>query len=664
MASPPNQDPWYKLDRYSDELPKKINEVIDTSAGARKGELLDAALMAFFYERDRWSATDVNSALGPAALARYQQFVGDGRDNSIPAMNQVKSAIDTMVSQMIEGAPTLRVRTVNATYEVIRQHEIRSRVLNGTLANPSTSEAEFMWARDGLIKRKGWVYPRYSSGQLVVQRLQPYQVYYDPRDAMHGDISQLHVVELIERDEFLSWYEKVQSLNDKGSARQDIPDKAKRAKEIEELPRAHGYTDGDAAWQGAFSMLLASGPSFSLADRLRVVYSWRRSWRNSKPDGRALITVFGGSGAPGAGGRVGDRGVLALDVPFSRVQLPAIHWSPWRADLGIDGISMVDLLLPTQLAIDRSMYKLQRMQDKYGHHKLVLPPGTPDHVATALMNEGVKVIHSPAAQVPTLVEAHTLSQSQVAWLEFLISQPIAMTGVTQGALEGRSDLSPAASGISRIEDRLQKRDRQNTMREAYSRARIQLGHSILSANDDALGIDKDYQVSYTINTRLVSRPWADLQIANNAYVVDIEQRGTLGDTRSGQIQKLIEYANLGLLDPDIVRTALIKEPDVERWASAALAPVQAIEDHLAILSDPDAEEEWPSAQPTEDMDLQLAVKLTTLTINQAMALHAADDTVARLSAYKLAAIRTLPQPELPPVGAAVSAELPSDPSVV
>lgn len=647
--------PWFRQPEYSIDVTRAVFDALCASARERDYELTRAAINAWAYERDRWTGIDLTGAPGYGdddSLFGVLSASGDVMSNrSIPWINKINSSIDVVTDKILQGLPTLSVRAANAPYELRRLLDMRSAALTSTLAGEQAEGALYLFVRDALIKRIGFLRCQFMHGRLQLQRLHPWQVFYDDRDVEHGEMSQVHVAYLVDRDEWLSWYRGVKARDSDGQSMR-IPDHAARIRQIEELPPAYDLLPSSdefsVRWLGARRWLRDRSPA--LSDQIRVVWSWKRSWRAGEATGRVVCSVIGDTTQTSS--------VVALDMPFARDTLPVVWWSPWQADTGITGIALAEKLLGAQLATDRTLFKLQRLQDKYGHHKWGVQKGQlTDETAKALLASGIHVFEFDG-EVPELIPPMSLNPSDVQWLNFVLDRPASEQGVNPGLTEGRSQLGANASGAARVEEVFRTLDRQKGVRDAFRRGFRRLGAEVNNAIDDALALDPKFSARWRAKdaTAFREQPWAELTLPNGNYWIDIDERGVLGTTRAGQIQKALELHAGGHLNDDSLRELLYSSPDLAAAGAREIAPRRAIERHLEILLDPKStDDELARAQPTEDMDLEDAVFLVTAEINRAIQLDAEPQTLDRLRSYLLACNRVLAslQPAVAPQPAAI-----------
>jgi len=632
---------WYRTDQvplWDDRLPEVIRQNLEHCALARGPEIARMAVLALAYEREWWNDDE------------YQQWQKDpfhdrlARDGLGPSpftINKLAHSVDAVLNKVIEQ-PRITIQSRNGTFEQLRQFDTRQRAINGIRSTPEVSEVDRLWARDGLVKRVGWSMWRYDGkgGRITKRRLHPWQVHIDPHDALNtGEPTFCHVVELVDRDLFLAWYENARSLGDAGDAI-PIPNHDARIGRIRTVPRATEHVDGHSNfWQGAyFSTISTQGTTVDRTDRIRVVHSWRRSYSPGTSGGRYTCSVLSGTDS-----------VVALDYKFRRDTLPVVWYMPTPADSGMRGIALADHLLAVQGFINYQLWKIVKVQIRYGHHKVFVPKNSPKATITALLAAGINAV--PVAEpneLPQIVPPQVLAPEQLQLLEWALAVPTNELGITSVVTEGRSQLGANASGRAQVEERLRTRDRQNHLIEAFSTAQLRSVRELLNTTEDAVRLDPEFSASFKDSSGLwTSTPWAELTQNHEEWVLGFEETGQFGDSRAARISKVLDDATKGLISPQSAFSAIVGPVDDERLTTRETAMQRAIEYHLWLLSDPDADH--AQAQPSRDMDIPLLLELTTEMINLAIAQRAKPETVVRYREYLFAAAQLLPPPESLPV---------------
>lgn len=638
----PTPEIWYRQKPWDDSLLRLVRQNLSHCAALRSRELTRMAVLALAYEADWWGDQGDWSGWMKDPFCSGQQRATRGEiGDRIFTINVLKESVDAVVNKVVEQ-PDITVTTVGATFEQMRIWDSRQRALNHGLNTPEVSETMRAWALDGLVRRIGWTQWRHDThgGRVVQRRHQPWQLHFDPHDAATTNKPTfVHVVELVDRDHFLDWYKHAQTLGEDGKAK-PVPDHDVRLGKIRSVSRSTEHINGHSnAWQGAYRYMLASkGSGVDTTDRIRVVHSWRRARRAGTPNGRYVMTVLG----------LGDNdSVVALDYAYRRDSLPVVEYVPMPTHAGLRGIALADPLLALQSVIDRTIWKIWRVQDKYGHHKVWVHEETSDDVIAAALTAGIVLVRaSNPRDMPRLIPPQVLAPEQLKLLEWALNVPTSQMGITPIVSEGRSQLGANASGRAQVEEDRRSRDRQSHLIDAFTNARIRAAREYLNTVEDAVRLDRRFAAQFKdVSGQWVSESWAELTQMHEAWILRPETRGSFAGSRAARISRVEDSALKGEVSPQQAFFEVTRAVDEWRLNSRANASQAAVERHLWILSDPDADHS--QAQPSRDLDLPLAIEITRKVIQLAISQNAKPATITRYRQYLYAASQLLPA-EPPP----------------
>lgn len=653
---------WYEEKAYSDNVARRITDLMTALGRHREYRIAEIAALAWCYERDRWIARHSRGAAPiPQAVIDRCQWLG-GTDKVPPQLNLVKSAVDTLLAWLMTDLPALDVLADGARFEDRRQIEARSLALASTFDNPEAKAAYRRIGRDGLLKGFGAVWPRIRAGRLEHRRLHWHQIITDPCDARDSEPTWCGVVEMIDRRHFLAWY--------RGLTKLEIPSHDARRRLIEALPRlsrnANGIAMDSVAWLGPYDWELQHAGLADVTDRLQIVHLWMPSTAPGASDGRYVCLAYGGGAAFDAGRQLNPaEAIVCIDKTFERTTLPVCWWSPFPADEGIDGCGLGQVFLPWQESADRSLFKIQRTMDKYGHAKVIVQKGAIQNIESFLQ-AGITIVPVDGwDEKPQLVQPNALSQEDLVWIDRCMSMAKSVHGINDMMSQGLSQRGAGASGVAMLEETERQLDRVNDVREEMEGFYIRTGRETLHAIDDACAADPSFAARYRDrNGEWQQRAWRDIIGMHQDYQIRTEAAGPLGRTRSGRLAKTLDLAQRGLMDPQLAADALMSSPDVRAMARLETADMRLVEAQLTELADPSGDHSW--AMPDADTPLELAVRMSTRMIALARAQGAEEETIMRLREYKRSAEAQLadmqatlapPQPMMPaPVDAPVIAQ--------
>lgn len=610
-----DREPWYQAKAYDDEaILKRTLSCFKMASGWRSQRIADIAAMAWAYERDRWSR--IGDEL-PENVRPAMKWLDEGIP---PSVNINKNAVDTVVNWLMVENPAIEVKTMGATFEQRRQTEMRSHALDALFNLPEYAQQHRACGRDGLSK--GWAacVPRVRNGRIIFQRLHYAQVYWDPFDARDGHPTMIGVVEYVDRDHIMAWYDTLQGVQNHRDRKAALQRCTSQVWGKNPIGGMESYQ-----WIGPYDMELQAHDVTESTDRVCLVHWWRTASSPAAKDGRYTLSVIGADT-----GHNGGR--LLVDHEFTRTTLPVVWWTPYPADEGIDGIGLQHLLTPWQEAIDRSFFKLQRVLDKYGHIKAFFPPGTIKNKEEFLA-AGVTVIETDSLQTPSFHNPINLSPADLEWIDRCLSWSRNEYGINQMLASGGTALGANAPAVAMVEEQYRSLDRLSDIESNWQNFRLALARETLHAIDDATKLDPTFAAHFfDQNDDMQVKKWSELIRANERYTCTLEPAGALGKTRAGRISKVLDLAQRGMVDPQLAKDALLSSPDIRRMARLETAAMRLVEKQLAEIIDPDGDH--ANAMPSEGDPSQLQLDMADRYIYDARATGAEPDTVERLREYR------------------------------
>lgn len=626
---------WWKVPRgETDRLLDAVKLSLDTNNSWRTTTLSERYRIMWGYERDRWFQrwSSAGRALSQAPSAVKKAYNWLSGATSVPSPNIMRSTTDTVVSFVIADTPPVAVQASGASFEDQWSIEEFEAALNSLFNTPESEAAERKIGRDGILT--GWAYAMCTNdlGKLKVERLLPWQVSIDPYDARDGNPRSCSVMKYEDRDGLLAWLD----------AFADQPNIEKIREKIESMDAiaARSMGDGDQNDWSTYDWELTLAGTREDADRLLVVHSWRAASAEGREDGRYVLTVSGGDHAS----------ILVLDVPFKRARIPVETFAPMPMDEGIWGTGLGHLMIPWQEALDRSMFKIQRCLDKYGHIRIVVPAGSmsgPQKVA--MSTAGVTIIETDTALpngVPQIYDPQVVRKEDLDHVQRILEMSQTTYGINSMMTHGASQLGANASGQALQDEHYRSLDRWSDVVKNWQEFRIRLAQQMLWLVDDVLQYDKKFAASYEYLGRPKRRSWQDLTKLQQSKNISLELRGSAALGRGGRTARLQEWASQGLVPPEIAKEALLSTPDLRKAARDALAPIRLVEWQLRTVVET---AEWWEAQPDADTPLDLAIQRATSMIQRARVEGAKPETLERLREYRLQAQNEQAKQQPPPL---------------
>lgn len=609
---------------WDPELPKTVIGAMRATDGWRSRYVRACAIAAWAYERDRLFSRQEWGEGGRLPDEHFQR-VFDWLDEVPPSINLVKSAVDTMTAWLFSQRIGVEVRAAGAKWDQKRQIEARTMALDSVMGAPKPSKVIRRVLRDGANKGIGLCRPIVRGGRVQLRRLHFYQVFFDPHDARDGEPTHVSYYEWADRREVMAWLEKLP----------DVPRRKERLAKLAKLTpltspghelSESGYTDAPYDWE-----IAASGVA-DATDRVCVVYSYRVATADGAADGRVVITAHGGGLVDNL--ERGTMGGLVLwDGAFPRATLPIVRFTPYPPDEGIIGQGLEQLMRPWQAAIDRSFAKLQTALDKYGHLRIIVPPGSIKNLDDfAAM--GITVIEAETeSEVPRVFDPVTLRPEDIQWIDRVLTWSRDLYGLSQMLSQGGSDLGAGASAVALVEESFRGKDRFADVIQEVDEFELAVAREVLNAIDDAVKMDPAFKARFEDGYgRSLELSWAELTLPSGEYDLRLEPVGMLGRERSGRAAKAVELADRQVLDPTIAKEMLLSSPDIRRAAELETASIRLVEMQLDELLDPKGQH--LAALPDDDTDLDVALPRVNQYISLSKLRGASAEAIERLREYK------------------------------
>jgi hypothetical protein len=622
--------PWWRLERYSEELAPNIHRMFSHSGRYHQHRLQTAAAAMWAYERDIYEFGSY-----PSGLSSAFPWAGEDWFRKSPKSNEIKKTVDAATAWLFADQPRIEVRANGAPFEMRRVLEERSLALDQTV-DSVPSRINFMdLGRDGWLTGFAAHRPVHYEGRIEYRRLQAHQLWWDPVDAADGKPWMMACIERWDREALMAWYrdidrEYIDISRDKHKVKVEA---------LDQLASVGGdwFYGADAYMPPYEWHLREQGVWSDASDQVLVVHLWRRSTtsEDGKADGRYVMLA---SGAKGRDGRV------LIDAKYGRRDLPIVWWSPYPAPSGgITGLGLAHILMGHQRAMDLSNYRVQQHLDELGVSKLLIDTaaGMGDKEVEAMAQKhGIAVLKVPGMNVPQIYTPDAFRRDHFDWTEILRRRVQEDSGLGQVIVNGATQLGANASGVAQVEEEQRQTDRVSDVYERWSAMRLATGERTIEVIEDAIATDKDFAATFMDRDGSWKRmPWSKLHRLNEQYQVTLEPTGALGRSRAGRLQKAMELINLGVIPPEIGKRMMMDSPDIRAMSRASgLSAEDRVTKMLAELSSDDGDH---AQAVDEDLDFNVALLFVNAAINEAHNAGAKQETIGRLRNFKLAVAKRL-----------------------
>lgn len=536
----------------------KARRVTRVSGDARwwkapKGEAHDTihTVVKSIHEKTRWlwSKDRYHAELyeGEGALdenPRGKQWAG----STLP-YNVVRKAIDTLTARTATERHLPQCYTNRGDWGLQKRAKKQSEAIEGEFYRQKFYEKRVeLWVKDALRSRAGLLRVTREHARPVIDRVLPWELYFDPTDAKYGDPRCVYHVRTI----------------DAGVLEERFPSKAKaiRAAAKKGLDDLDWDTGASSAWEA------------TTVDRVRIIDAYHLPSGPDATDGR-WITCLGAD-------------ETLQDVPWKRDYFPyeSLIYTP--RSVGVWGYPLAEVLEGYQFEINVMSEKLQE-----AHHILgggicfvSTTSGIVDsHIDNSL---GVIVRHKPG-EVPTFVNPDPVNAQTYQRHRDLNDDALRDSGVSDMSAHSEKP-SGNVSGV--LADTLIDVE---TQRFAMFERRLQaacvgVAEKLLDEMREIAEEEGDYEVTHNGRRGRRTLSWTkDFGMERDGYHLQVQDTSFLSKQPSERFAQLEQLLATGKID-DATFFRLARFPDLEAYSDTRLAPMLRVHDQVQAMLEAEPED--------------------------------------------------------------------------
>lgn len=336
-----------------------------------------------------------------------------------------------------------------------------------------------------------------------------------------------------------------------------------------------------ALWNAKPSTPVQDGVASNL---IELYEAWHlRSGRKAK-DGRHVIAV------DGAGGTL-------VDDVYEPDYFPIILFSIDPAAVGPYGRSPAETLMPIQIAINTLLDKISRSQ----HLAAVPRVGLPMSAKVAAMPNGVgSVIRFQGNSPPIFWSPQALSPEVYEQLERHYEKAFALYGVNAQIAAGQKEAGVTAAVAIRESLDIQTA-RFSVLSQRWEQLHMDIARRVVDTAKEIYADHADLRVSAPGTALLETIAWADVDLEEDAFVIQPYPASLLPTTPQGRLDRVTDLVAQGIWSPQRAEAAL-DDMDPDSHVSRDVAGEEEIERICEAMLD-DGKYEGP--EPTMDLDQAL-----------------------------------------------------------
>jgi hypothetical protein len=585
-AAPQIDRRWWTLGRR--EAADSITATLQTLQRAQSDRL-----------RQQVTSTRLYGNVSPSGIAGLQlgkvAAVQPGVRDRI-TYNVVQSVIDTVTAKIAKNRPKPLFLTSGGDYQQQRKAKRLNQFCDGLFYEAQTYRLAVEAFRDACVVGDGVIHVFERDGRVCHERVMSSEMWVDELEGFYGHPRQMHRAKAVDR----------QVLADAFPGHRSAIEKADR------------------------STVDQSSSRPSMSDLVQVRESWHLPSSKSAKDGLHVISI--------------DGECLLVEewtrdyFPFARLTWTPRMWGFW-------GQGLAEQIQNLQLEINKLLWVIQRSMHLAGSYKVLVENSS--KIVSEHLNNDIGAIIKYAGTAPQYVAPPIIPQEIYAHLETLKRAAFEQAGVSQLSAEAKKP-SGLDSGAALREYNDIESDRFATIGKAYEQFFLDVARMSV---DEARGIYAEsgsYSVKSPAKKWLETVDWADIDLAEDAYVMQVYPVSSLPTDPAGRLQTVQEYAQAGFLDPKQAKR-LLDFPDLE----AANGLSNATEDYLAKILDAMVDRgEYEPPEPFDDLPRAREMALEYYQRGKAQGLEEERLEMLRRFLSQLDMLDQIAIPQMPAGGAA------------
>lgn len=478
--------------------------------------------------------------------------------------NLIQSCCDTVTQKIAKNKPKPTFLTSGGNRPKKKKAQKLSKFVLGQFYETKLYEKAPTVFRDATIFGTGAAKIFRVGAEIRVERTFIDEIYVDDAEAIYGEPQNKYQAKFISRDVLLRQWPGF-------------------ASQIKSAEKAKGSI---AAHQ-------------SLADMLLVVEAWH-------------LATIGEDGKP-SGGRhfIGIENCDFVDEEYKHDYFPFIYFRWNKPLLGFFGQGLAEQLTGLQIEINKLLRTIQLAFHLCGIPQWWFTDGS--KLVKAKMNNEVGSINQVSGNAPVLQTPAPINPIFLQHFQSLIQRGYEQSGISQLSANSQKpaglDSGKALRDFNDIES-----ERFVLLGQAYEQMFMDAARQFLDLGKEIHEEYKDeggYSVKVHDRKFMETINWAEVDMSEDEYVMQIFPTSLLSETPSGKLQDVQELMQAGMIDPTHGMD-LLDFPDLDSYRDRKLAPLHRIQDIIDKMLD---EGKYSAPEPYEDLQLGTSEMLAAL--NQA-----------------------------------------------
>jgi hypothetical protein len=474
--------------------------------------------------------------------------VGTNALKDVPAVNVVKSCIDTATSKIGKSRPRPLFLTDDGDYNQQQRAKKLTQFMDGQFDAMELYSKAASAFRDGGIFGTGVLkfYIDHDKGMVNCEKVLVDEIKVDDGEAIYGKPQQLHQCKYINRDVLIEMFPKYESA-------------------IRAAPLAFNALPGQS----------------TTPDLVKIVESWHLPSSKDADDGLHAICI---------------ESATLFSEKYTKLYFPFVfwHWTPRVA--GFWGMGLAEELFGTQLEISKLLRNIQLAMHLVAVPRVWIANGSV--VSTSHINNEIGSVVKYTGVEPRFYTPAAMSAEIYEHLRWLISSAYEQTGISQ--------LSATSQKPAGLESAVALREYQDIESERFQVVGQRWEEFFLNCAKIIVDMTKDMFEDSQGNPEMKvagkgfmsTVKWSEVNMEEDQYVLRCFAANILPTQPAGRLQKVQELVQAGWLSMDEGRK-LIDFPDLDATMNKELSSTDLTNKMIdSILN----EGRWMSPEPEMNLE--------------------------------------------------------------
>lgn len=491
-----------------------------------------------------------------------------------PTYNVVKSVVDTITSGIAKSKPRPQFLTDEGDYKLQQRAKKLSKYVEGVLYETDAYTVGQTCFVDSCVFGTGVIKIFEQNNQIKLERVFPDELIVDYYDGMYGTPRQIHQVKFIDR-----------------------------AVLVESFP------DHKNAILAAPNGLSASAQASSTVDMVKVVESWHLPSGKEAGDGVRSICI--------------DTATLTSE-PYTKQYFPFVFLRYSDRLAGFYGQGVVEQIVGVQIEINKTLKNIQRAQHLVAVPRVLVDTSGP--LPTSQISNEIGSLIKYTGTKPDFFTPTGMNPEVYRHLQWLISSAFEMVGVSQ-LRAGSKKPAGLDSGVALREYSDIESERFAIVGQKYESFFLEISEIIVDMSRDLYLNNKDLKVNIKGRDFIKSIKWSEVDLADDAFVMQLFPTNMLPKTPAGRLQAIQELVQSGFIDKDVALD-LLDFPDLQSAMNLGTANISLIKKQLD-----DIMEDGTYNPPEPAMDLVRALTMAQNTYLELRAKNGTDEALELILRY-------------------------------